>query len=165
MDFSQAEIERFLKSFEKSESCWNWVKGMAKNGYGFFYMKREGRKTFHAHRVSWEYHNNMPIPEGMLICHTCDNKKCVNPAHLYVGTSFDNNRDTVNRNRAKRTIGDNCSWAKISEADVMDIIKSNDNQYDIAKKYGVDQSTISNIKTGKRRSNISGINKLDVKIV
>lgn len=158
MSFSQAEIDRFKKSFVKVETgCWEWSGTMQSNGYGSFHMVRGKRKTFGAHRVSWSYHNNLEIPDGMCICHTCDNRKCVNPAHLYAGTSIDNNRDTVRRRRAKRATGLDCPWTKLSDDDVISIIESTDRQWQIAERYGIDQSTVSQIKSGKRRSNVSSL--------
>lgn len=164
MDLSQVEITKFFEGVEIKDGCWEWKKSMANNGYGLFSMRRGNRKTFSAHRISWSYHNQKSIPKGMYICHTCDNRKCVNPSHLYLGTSSDNNTDTIIRNRGNRRIGDKCSWSKITEKQVEEIIESSEKQSALAARYGVDQSTISQIKTGKRRSNISS-KRLDVKIV
>lgn len=107
-------------------------------------------KTYSAHRISWAIENNSIIPEKMMICHTCDNPSCVNPNHLYLGTGFDNNKDTVNRGRANRKSGNDCSWSKLTENDVLDIRSSNDSQTSLAKKYGVSQPHISRIISGDR---------------
>ena len=159
MDFSQVEIARFHKSFEigNKDECWEWNKGILKTGYGAFYMQRGNRKTFNAHRISWEIHNNADIPKGGMICHTCDNRKCVNPNHLYLGNSITNNNDTFARKRGNRTTGDKCSWSKISEAQVLEIFHNTEKQFVIAAIYGVHQSTISDIKRGKRRFLVTGL--------
>lgn len=159
MDYSQVEKKRFFESFDAStkDDCWEWKKGILKTGYGAFYMQRGKRKTFNSHRVSWEIHNSAHIPRGGMICHTCDNRKCVNPNHLYLGNSLTNNRDTIARNRGNRAIGNNCSWTKIPDEDIMSILKSSETQTVLAAKYGVHQSTISDIKRGKRRSSVSGL--------
>jgi hypothetical protein len=81
------------------DECWEWQAGKS-HGYGAFGIGgRSGGHTT-AHRFSYELANG-PVPEGMFVCHHCDNPPCVNPAHLYAGTSKDNVRDMVTRGRAK----------------------------------------------------------------
>ena len=76
------------------DDCWDWKAALKKTGYGLF--KIEG-KMYTAHRLAWELTNG-PIPEGMLILHKCDNRKCCNIEHLYCGTYQDNKRDQAERN-------------------------------------------------------------------
>jgi hypothetical protein len=153
MDFCQADIERFKNKYKIVDSgCWEWAGALYQNGYGMFCLRRGNRKTFLSHRISWAIHNNSSIPEKMMICHTCDNRKCVNPDHLYLGTGKDNNTDTVKRNRGNRKVGDACTWSKITEKQVLEIRNSDEKQKTLALKYGVDPSTISQIKSGVRRS-------------
>jgi hypothetical protein len=164
MDFSQADIDRFKSKYEIVESgCWEWTGALYQNGYGMACYRRGTRKTFLAHRISWSIFNSAPIPDRMMVCHTCDNRKCVNPSHLYVGTGKDNNSDTVNRNRGNRKVGNQCSWAKISESQVVEILQSNEKQVLLAKRYNVDQSTISQIKSGVRRTKYLSQNGLTLK--
>lgn len=75
--------------------CWEWVGTKNADGYGLLIW--DG-KQYLAHRVSYELHRR-PVPEGLFICHTCDNPSCVNPAHLYAGTHQDNMDDKVARGR------------------------------------------------------------------
>lgn len=92
--------ERFWAKVDKSPhptGCWVWTAGKA-SGYGQFSI---GRKFILAHRFAFE-NTKGPIPEGLLVCHSCDNKPCVNPAHLWTGTSLDNTRDAVAKGRTAR---------------------------------------------------------------
>jgi hypothetical protein len=88
--------DRFLEKVDRSGDCWIWTSSIrGKSGYGAF--KVDG-KVLNAHRFSYELFVG-PIPEGDLICHTCDNRRCVNPSHLFVGTYKDNHSDGVNKGR------------------------------------------------------------------
>lgn len=87
------KLERGLPDpLPSSDSCWDW-RG-TRSHYGIISHKY---KNYYAHRVSWELANNSKIPKGMVIRHSCDNKFCVNPDHLSIGTQADNARDAVER--------------------------------------------------------------------
>jgi len=73
-----------------------------------------------AHRVSWEIHRG-PIPEGACVLHQCDNRSCVNPGHLFLGTYSDNARDMHRKGRAVIHRGEDCAASKLTEADVRKI--------------------------------------------
>ncbi len=86
---------RFWNKVKKEESgCWNWI-GALRSGYGI--IKIDG-KLISTHRLSYILTNGN-IPEGMFICHKCDNPKCVNPDHLFLGTRSDNMIDALNKGR------------------------------------------------------------------
>ncbi len=78
------------------DACWEWQAACHKRGYGIF----KAQFTNKAHRAAWVIHNEKPIPEGLCVCHTCDNPPCVNPAHLFLGTHQDNMIDRDKKGRA-----------------------------------------------------------------
>jgi len=93
--------ERF---FDKAEvipfhECWEWSGSCDKAGYGRITLDGKSLLT---HRVSWEIHNGMKIPDGAFICHHCDNPSCVKPEHLYAGSHTDNMRDRLIRGRGPK---------------------------------------------------------------
>ena len=90
----QKFMKRFFDKIDKTESCWNFT-GANRNGYGC--MKFNGA-LIDAHRISWIIHFG-EIPKGLFICHKCDNRKCVNPDHLFLGTQKDNMKDCFNKGR------------------------------------------------------------------
>jgi hypothetical protein len=89
-----AELARFWEKVRKSDGCWEWIAGKSVFGYGQFY--RYGGALVVASRYSYELHNG-PIPDGLFVCHHCDNPCCVRPYHLYAGDRFDNARDRKDR--------------------------------------------------------------------
>ena len=140
----------FESRYEKSDGCWIWRGG--KNGYGYGIFLLPGEVPVRAHRYAYERVHG-PIPEGMVVMHSCDNPPCVNPAHLSLGTRDDNNQDKKRKGRHPH--GDVHHWTKLSEQQVREIrrlLAAGMKQKDIAVMYGADQSTISNIRTGKRRA-------------
>lgn len=101
--------QRFWQNVDKSSvhnGCWNWM-GHKCRGYGKI---RRGKKMVLSHRFSYELANG-PIPDGLFVCHSCDNPSCVNPTHLWVGTAKDNVADMVAKGRASRICGD-AHWSR-----------------------------------------------------
>ena len=95
---TQTVEQRFNKKYVINEDtdCWEWQNATNNIGYGMFRWTSGKMRT--AHRASYEIYKG-PIPEGMIVCHTCDNPKCVNPEHLWVGTRKDNYDDMVSKGR------------------------------------------------------------------
>lgn len=95
-------VPRFLVKMQHNPStgCTNWTSAKNCNGYGTFGVRQDGKqRNYLAHRLAWALAHNQEAPKEFEVCHTCDNRKCVNPAHLYLGTRQQNVRDAVERGR------------------------------------------------------------------
>jgi hypothetical protein len=150
--------DRFWVRFEKKiepdliSGCINWIGGNFR-GYGRI---GSGTKVISAHRAAYERKFG-PIPEGFCICHKCDNARCVNPDHLFAGSQHDNIMDMVikGRNFSNKgginlgTRGTKNGSSKLTESDVRMIVADTRAQSAIAKSFGVTQSVVSRIKSGK----------------
>lgn len=127
--------------------CWEWLGAISgKNGYGVITINGKAKS---AHRVSYEISVGK-IEKGLMVLHKCNNRICINPEHLYLGTHNDNMRDMAHTQAVK---GENNAMARLSESDVKEIkklIKERTMFYrDIAEKYGVKRQTIKDIALGR----------------
>lgn len=147
--------ERFEDKFTKSEGCWEWQASKTQGGYG--HLKFEGRMQL-AHRVAYQLYVG-EIPDGVYVCHHCDNRKCVNPAHLFLGTQADNIRDCWDKGRGvfPENAGEKHGQSKLTEGQVKEIRarrNAGDLTTDLAKEFGVARTTISGIVCGIRWTSI-----------
>jgi hypothetical protein len=138
------EKERFLAKVLANEiGCHEWQASLDRGGYGKFAFR--GNTAAKAHRVSYQLFVG-PIPEGVNVLHQCDNRKCVNPGHLFLGTAADNVADMD----AKGRRGTKSRLTKNDVATIKELIAARHTQAAIAKIFRVDQTTISRINLGKK---------------
>jgi hypothetical protein len=136
-----------LNNFEVDPitECWNWKRYTSEYGYGIVYYKR---KTWRVHRLSWQLLRGN-IPKGKYVCHHCDNRKCINPEHLFLGTAKDNAGDMVKKGR-------NVPYRKLTLNEVEKIKKllGAVSQYKLAKLFNVSRSAIQHIAVGRSWKNV-----------
>lgn len=140
--------ERFLNKVNKTETCWNWTGAGFSNGYGQF--REKFNPTGLAHRASWKIFKG-EIPDGLCVLHHCDNRLCVNPDHLFLGTKHDNSQDMISKGR--HLFGQRQWASKLTPENVHEIrslFKDGVSQKELSKKFGVAWSTISKITRAKR---------------
>lgn len=163
---SSQDRERFEAKYEKRspDECWPWRAATTDRGYGACRLgsRPDGsRGTFYAHRIAWTFANG-PIPDGLFVCHHCDNPACCNPAHLFVGTNTDNLRDAAQKGRTARgersgththpesvLRGERNGNATLTAQKVRDIRRryaaGNVGQRALAKAFGVSRSLIGHV--------------------
>lgn len=141
--------DRFWEKVHKrrASECWPWNGARHPQGYGL--IKRKDGMQLRAHRVVFELVKG-PIPDGMFVCHYCDNPWCVNPGHLFLGTCYENTKDMIDKGRKVVCPGEANGSAKLSNSDVKKIRRDRSLQRDIAKNYGISQSLVSMIKRKER---------------
>lgn len=136
--------ERFWLHVRKTDRCWIWTAQVNTEGYG---VTSERHVGLYAHRVSWEIaHPNEPIPSGFYICHHCDNRRCVRPDHLFLGTNSDNQLDAKRKGRLP--LGEYRPAAKLTARDVVEIrsrYRVGERPSKLAREFGVTISTVSDI--------------------
>lgn len=155
IEWTDRVTDRFWTYVDKSGDCWNWTGGTFGGRYGQF---RAGRRKVKAHRFAWETANG-PIPEGQILCHRCDNMRCVRPDHLFLGTHADNaaDRDAKGRGRTYRgprpdQRGSANPSAKLTDQNVSairDLRASGWTYRALAQAFDVSSSQIANVCKGR----------------
>lgn len=144
-------IDRVMHSVIKTpEGCWIYNGYVGKDGYCKIHVGRRGSKKARVHRVVYEHYFG-PIPEGLLVCHTCDNTRCCNPSHLFLGTDKDNMVDKQMKGRQAFTRGESSGLCKITSQQVLAIRKDGRPIKEIAHDYHCSKSTVSMIRNLKSR--------------
>jgi hypothetical protein len=144
---------RFWKRVHKTEGCWEW---MGCRSYSPKYPKSSGHgqiriddRAVLVHRFSWELHYG-PIPEGLVVCHHCDNPPCVRPDHLFLGTMADNTHDSMSKGRMP--MGEAAPNARLTADQVREIRKVCEHRtvsyMELGRRYNVSEATIRAIIRG-----------------
>ena len=148
-EYDSRTIALFWSQVEIGEpiDCWQWT-GRTTADYGTIYIG--ARKNVFAHRFAW-IATNGDIPKGSghhgtCVCHRCDNKLCVNPAHLFLGSVAENNRDMASKGRQAR--GERNGFAKLDTKTVLAIAADSTSSTVLGKQYGIDPSTVRRIRSG-----------------
>lgn len=149
-DFTTKEIERFWFKVNRKndDDCWEWKAATIK-GYGQIKIKTKNRL---AHRIAWELTNGI-IPEGLCVCHHCDNPACVNPKHLFLGTIDDNNKDKMIKGRATGLKAEKSPNAKLSWNKVREIrnkfLLGSFTMRELSREYGIAFTTLRDVLNNK----------------
>lgn len=136
----------------KENGCWEWAGSVNEHGYGGL---RVNSRLIKAHRFAWELTYG-PIPEGMAVCHKCDNPPCCNPDHLFLGSQRENAADKLAKGRHQDQSGENSHptgeshpASKLAWSDVRAIRDSTESISALSRQFGVTRSSIRNIKEGR----------------
>ena len=154
MDYVNSLKKRFHRKYVATTpgKCWEWKGYVSKLGYGQLRnVPGERPVVLMAHRLSWELHTKLGIPEGLCVCHKCDNRKCVNPKHMFLGTKTENNMDRDAKVRQAR--GQLNGNAKMTDKDVLKIramSAAGMSNPRIAEQIGLSRITVWEITTRKK---------------
>jgi hypothetical protein len=152
MIYPDSVAARFWSKVDRSpEGCWNWLASTGTGGYGQININGKPRV---ASRVAFELVYG-EIPEGLFVCHWCDNRLCVNPDHLFLGTPADNIHDMDAKGRRVNSphFGSRHGCAKLDEQKVAEIkrrIQAGESQKTLAAEYGVTPGAINHIAKGRQ---------------
>lgn len=137
---------RLMSHIEMSGDCWVWTGHRTSNGYGRITVLGKVRLS---HRVSWAVHHG-PVSDGMRVLHRCDNPPCINPAHLFLGTSADNNADMRAKGRDAVLAGERNGRAKLTAQQVREIRAAVlvEDKATVARRFRISRRTVLRIVVG-----------------
>ena len=140
---------RFFKKVLKTDYCWIWRGSVFKQGYGK--LKLNGKDGLKAHRISYMIHFGN-IPGELCVLHKCDNKICVNPSHLFLGTRAENNTDRSKKFRSAHGMKNpNCKTPLFIVSEIKDLYLNKIPQTEIAGRFKISQTLVSLIVNNKQR--------------
>ena len=132
-----------LVDVRETDECWNWMGYVLESGYG---QMKVNYKNYRVHRLAyWLIHQCQP--DELLVCHTCDNRQCCNPRHLFLGTNSDNSRDMVVKGRVAHQLGITHGNAKLTESQVRFIRDCGVSPSSLSKLFSVCCATICMIRS------------------
>jgi hypothetical protein len=140
-------VDRFqglLPDDRPENSCWLWKGRLDRHGYGRIRTGGGQGKSVLAHRASWEIHNSRKIPDGLCVCHSCDQRDCVNPNHLFLGTNHDNIADRDAKQRQIRGVSHHKSRLTPSQViEIRELFHSGQaTKTKLSQMYGVTDTSI-----------------------
>lgn len=141
--------QRFWSKVQKADgdACWNWMASLDTRGYGNFGIASDKKFNMQrAHRVAWELTHGAGSASDKVVCHTCDNRRCVNPGHLFLGTQRDNMQDCIAKGRLGERSGTNNPRSKLQESDIREIRASGISLVALSQQFGISKSTVHSIR-------------------
>lgn len=151
---TQVMVDRFNAKVERGDGCWLWL-GKKRDGYGRVFV--DGPRYVSATHMALLVFRGEYVPEGLRVCHRCDNPPCVNPDHLFIGTQADNILDMTAKGRGvppppnatkNRARGERSGMSKLTEEAVIEIRRSREPSSVLAKRFNVNHSTVSAARRG-----------------
>jgi hypothetical protein len=153
LSMSLNDVVRFLEKVDRSSDCWTWKGTMHSAGYGVFGVRRGAQVK--AHRAAYFIAND-EIHGDQLVCHRCDNPRCVNPSHLFLGTFADNKADCVAKRR--HGFGERNGRAKLTESSVREIRARRllgESLRSISKAFGVSKPVVAQVCSRERWGHVA----------
>lgn len=147
-----AYAEAVFSRSARGDGCWEWGRARTDKGYGS--IRILGR-LYRAHRLAWEVTHG-PVPNGLLVCHRCDNPRCVRPDHLFLGTAAENTADMLRKGRGRQPAprrGEQHHNAGLTEGRVREIrrayARGGITQKALGEHYGTTEAAVGAIVRGR----------------
>jgi hypothetical protein len=139
---TDSTIDRFERKFVRGPTtdCWLWNAAVNKGGYGIFLF---GGRNITAHRAAYKIYVAL-VPDDLFVCHRCDNRRCVNPNHLFLGSATENMTDRDAKGRQAK--GSDFKRSKLNQAAIVEIHQSRLPDTVLARKFGVTKGAINHVR-------------------